>query len=187
MGHSGTTMLQLYCDCESQLTAVFPMKTESETAGTLEDFIRFHGAPNALYSDIAKAQIGHAVQEILHWIQEVKFSNQMLDCMCAPPSLWLLCVLFIVYLINHLSSESLGWRTPIEAATGQQPDISALLAFCWYEPIYYKIFLSATFPSSTERNGRVSGIAKHKGDALTFLVLDSLMSQVLNRSELRSC
>jgi hypothetical protein len=65
MGHGGTIMLQLYCGCDSQLTAVFPMKTDREMAGTLEDFIRFHGAPNALFSDNAKAQIGRAVQEIL--------------------------------------------------------------------------------------------------------------------------
>jgi hypothetical protein len=39
MGHGGTTMLQLYCGCNNQLTAVFPMKTEREMAGNLEDFI----------------------------------------------------------------------------------------------------------------------------------------------------
>jgi hypothetical protein len=122
-GIGGTTMLQLYCGCESQLTAVFPMKTESEIAGTLEDFIHFHDAPIALFSDNAKAQIGRTVQEILRmyaikdfqcephhqhqnpaepWIQEVKkLSNQMLDHTGAPPNLWSLCVLFIVYLINH--------------------------------------------------------------------------------------
>jgi hypothetical protein len=65
MGHGGTTMLQLYCGYESKLAAVFPMKTECEMAGTLEDFIHLHGAPNALFSDNAKAQIGRAVQEIL--------------------------------------------------------------------------------------------------------------------------
>jgi hypothetical protein len=65
MGHGGTTMLQLYCGCDSQLTAVFPMKTEREMSGTLEDFIRSHGSPNALFSDNAKAQIGRAAQEII--------------------------------------------------------------------------------------------------------------------------
>jgi hypothetical protein len=53
MGHGGITMLQLYCGCDSQLTDVFPMKTEREMAGIQEDFIRFHGAPNALFSDNA--------------------------------------------------------------------------------------------------------------------------------------
>jgi hypothetical protein len=93
----------------------------------------------------------------------------------------------IIYLINHLSSESLGWRTPIETATGHKPDISALLAFHWYEPIYYKTYSSTTFfSSSTERHGHVVGVTEHKGDALTFLVLDSLMNQVVTQSELRS-
>jgi hypothetical protein len=40
-------------------------KNESEMAGTLEDLIHFHGAPNALFSENAKAKIGCAVQEIL--------------------------------------------------------------------------------------------------------------------------
>jgi hypothetical protein len=128
MRHGGTTMLQLYCGCDSQLTAVFLLKTKREMAGSLEDFIRFRGAPNALFSDNAKAQIGHSVQEILpmyaikdfqcepyhqhqnpveRQIQEVKkLSNQMLDCTGAPPNLWILRILFIVCPINHLSSES---------------------------------------------------------------------------------
>jgi hypothetical protein len=75
------------------------MKTESEMAGTLEDFFRFHGAPNALLSNNAKAQIGCTVQDILliypfkdfqcephhqhknpaeHQIQEVK--NYLIKC-----------------------------------------------------------------------------------------------------------
>jgi hypothetical protein len=49
----------------ANFTAVFPMKSENEMAGTLEDFIHFHGTPNALFSDNAKAKIGCAVQEIL--------------------------------------------------------------------------------------------------------------------------
>jgi hypothetical protein len=65
MGHGGTTMLQLFCGVSSLLTAVFPMKTETDMAGTLEDFIQQHGAPNAFFSDNSNAQIGRAVQEIL--------------------------------------------------------------------------------------------------------------------------
>ena len=65
MGHGGSTMLQLYCGCTSHLTAVYPMKTDHEMASTLEDFIRSYGAPNALFSDNAKAQIGKTVREIL--------------------------------------------------------------------------------------------------------------------------
>jgi Reverse transcriptase (RNA-dependent DNA polymerase) len=209
LGHGGTTMLQLYCGCTSLLTAGYPMKTGDEMAGTLQDFIRHHGAPNALFSDNAKAQIGHAVQEILRMyaikdfqcepyhqhqnyaerrIQEVKkLSNQLMDRTNTSPHLWLLCVNYSIYLLNRLATASLDWKTPIEAATGQQPDISALLAFRWYEPVYFRAPLKQSFPSSSlERTGRIVGIAEHQGDALTFLVLDDLTDKVVARSELRS-
>jgi hypothetical protein len=41
------------------------MESESNMAGSLEDFVPFYGAPKALFSDNAKAQISRAVQEIL--------------------------------------------------------------------------------------------------------------------------
>jgi hypothetical protein len=66
MGHGGTKMVQLFCGCSSLLTAVYPMWRENNIASTLEDFIRHYGAPNALFIDNAKSQIGCAVQEILH-------------------------------------------------------------------------------------------------------------------------
>jgi hypothetical protein len=102
------------------------MRRANNIAGILEDFIRFYGAPTALFSDNAKSQIGRAVQEILRMyaikdfqcethhqhqnyaerrIQEVqKLSNTLLDRSGYPPSLWLLCVQHIVYLLNHLST-----------------------------------------------------------------------------------
>lgn len=213
MGHGGTDKLQLYCGCTSLLTAVYPMRRESHMVGTLEDFIRQYGAPNALFSDNAKTQIGRAALEILRMyaikdfqcephhqhqnfaerrIQEVKkLSNSLLDRTGSPPTLWLLCVKHVVYILNRLSTESLQWKTPLEAATGQQPDISAILAFHWYEPVYYKHYKSnsakTSYPSeSQERLGRLVGIAEHQGDCLTFLVLDSVTSTVVTRSELRS-
>jgi hypothetical protein len=210
MGHGGTTMVQLFCGCTSLLTAVYSMSSETQMSGALEDFIRHHGAPNGLFSDNAKAQTGKAVQEILRMyaikdfqcephhqhqnfaerrIQEVKkISNLILDNTGAPSNLWLLCVKHVVYILNRLSTKSLGWKTPLEAATGQQPDISCIISFRWYEPVYFKSYSSAKqFPSaSSERLGYVVGVAEHQGDSLTFLVMDSITSQVLARSELRS-
>jgi hypothetical protein len=56
----------------------------------------------------------------------------LLDRTGAKPSLWLICVRYAVYLLNCLSTECLQWKTPIEAATGQCPDLSALMSFHWY-------------------------------------------------------
>jgi hypothetical protein len=99
-----------------------------------------------------------------------------------------LCVKHVVYILNRLSTESLDWKTPLEAATGQQPDISSILSFPWYAPVFFKSYASAkSYPSkSSERLGHIVGVAEHQGDSLTFLVLDSITMQVVARSELRS-
>ena len=208
MGHGGSTMLQLYCGCTSHFTAVYPMKTDHEMAHTLEDFIRSHGAPNALFSDNARAQIGKTVREILRMyaikdfrcephhqhqnfaerqIQEVKKRcNTLMDRTGTPASYWLLCTNYAVYILNRLSSASLNQKTPLEVATGQQPDISAILAFHWYQPVYYRSPKSPYPSISPERSGRVVGFAEHQGDALTFLIMDDITHQVVARSELRA-
>ena len=88
-----------------------------------------------------------------------------------PLTLWLLALFYVVYLLNYSAAETLGWKTPLEVAYGQTPDISALMTFRWYEPVFYHA--PAKFPSTTsERTGRWVGIAANKGDALTYLVLD---------------
>jgi hypothetical protein len=83
-----------------------------------------------------------------------------------------------------LATEKLDWLTPFEKATGQKPDISALLAFRWWEPVYYAA--EATYPNTKERLGRMVGIAEHQGDAMTWLILDNETTQVLCRSAVRS-
>jgi len=45
--------------------------------------------------------------------------------------------MYCVFLLNRLASASLGWRTPIEVAFGVTPDISMLLIFTWYKPVFY--------------------------------------------------
>jgi hypothetical protein len=65
LGHGGTKMVQLICGCQSLITAVYPMRHEGNISGILEEFIRQYGAPNSLFSDNAKSQIGKAVHEIL--------------------------------------------------------------------------------------------------------------------------
>ena len=71
----------------------------------------------------------------------------------------------------------------MEASFGQKLDISALLAFRWWEPIYYA--QHDTFPNPKEMTGRIVGIAEHQGDAMTYLVLDDKSQKVIARSAVR--
>jgi hypothetical protein len=169
LGHGGAEMVQLYCGTTSSITAVFPMKNESEMPGTLLDFIRKIGAPNDLISDNAKLQIGKRIQSILRMyciddmqrepnhqqqipaerrIQDVKkVSNHIMDQTGTPASFWFLSLLHTTYIINRLSPKSLDWLTPYKKAFGKKPDISAILAFRWWEPVYYSN-ASASYPNT---------------------------------------
>ena len=54
-GHGGCTMMQFYVGSTSKFAAGFPMSSESQMPKTLQDFIRFYGAPQNLFNDNAKA------------------------------------------------------------------------------------------------------------------------------------
>jgi hypothetical protein len=118
-------------------------------------------------------------------VQDVKkVSNQVMDRTGTPPQYWLLCLLYVIYLLNRLSTESLDWSTPYEKAFGQKPDISALLAFRWWEPVYYSS--TGSYPDTKERSGRMVGVAEHQGDAMTWLILDDITLKVIAWSAVRS-
>jgi hypothetical protein len=67
MGHGGCTMVQIYAGKQGQFTKAYPMKSESDIASMLQDLIRQVGAPNLLFSDNAKSEIGKAVTELLRY------------------------------------------------------------------------------------------------------------------------
>ena len=87
--------------------------------------------------------------------------------------------------MNRLSVDSLGNKSPIEAAYNQVPDVSPLLAFWWYQPVYYQSY-DKGFPSTTtEKLGRWVGVAENKGDLMTFWVMDEQTRHVVARSNVR--
>ena len=57
----------------------------------------------------------------------------------APAHCWLLCMLYVCHLLNAAACPALGGLTPLQAMTGQVPDISHFLHFPFWEPIYYKV------------------------------------------------
>ena len=102
-----------------------------------------------------------------------------------PSDLWFLATQYAVYLLNHLAVESLKWRTPIEVATGETPDISNLLQFHWYQKVYY-LDPTSPYPSPKEKVGRFVGIAENVGDTLTYEILTDDTRQVIYRSVVRA-
>ncbi len=103
-----------------------------------------------------------------------------------PANCWLLCLMYVVFILNNVASKSLNWNTPLFCATGQVNDISPMLRFSWWEPVYY-YEEGTSFPSaSLEGRGHFVGIAEHVGHAMTFKVLPDGGTSVLTRSVIHS-
>ena len=111
-------------------------------------------------------------------------TNQILDRVGAPSELWFYALKYVSYLYNHTSNEKLKWKTPIEKAFGNTPDISSLLEFYFYQPIYYYEKDATSFPESKEHYGHWLGISENCGDEMTYYVLTN-EGQVISRSVLR--
>jgi hypothetical protein len=61
------------------------------------------------------------------------------------PRTWILVMPYVCSLLNHTYNGSIH-TVPIMVATGSTPDISPLLQFTWWGPVYYKVD-DSDFPS----------------------------------------
>ena len=103
---------------------------------------------------------------------------------------WLLCLQYICVVLNHLASPTLQGICPVQALEGTTPDISFLLHFSFYEPVYDRIDSSEpdlNFPSSSnEKKGYWVGFADNQGDSLTWRILTEDTQKIIIRSGVRS-
>lgn len=206
----GSTSAQLFVGRNSLVTDVYGMKSLKQFVNTLEDNVRKRGAMDKLISDRAQLEISGRVHDFLRslciddwqsephhqwqnfaenrWKTVKSYTNNVLNRTGAPAYTWLLCIQWICHVLNHLAAPLLNYRTPMEALTGITPDISPMLLFYFWEPVYYHDPTDEdSFPSSTnEKLGRFVGIAESVGDALTFKVLTDDTMKVLFRSTVRS-
>ena len=205
---SGATKAAIFFGRTSKVTDVYGLTSENDFPGALEDNARERGAMDSLVSDGAKAFQSRRSVDFLpyycikYWqsephhqnqnfaenrINDVKrLTNTLMDRTGTPPKLWLLCLTFVCFLLNNTAHPSLKWNTPLFTLTGQRNDISMLLCFVWYQPVYYKSY-EDSFPSdSREARGRFVGISENVGHRMTFKILTDDTQQVIYRSEVRS-
>ena len=195
--------------CYVMLMASNPRK---QFINTLYDNIRFRGAMTTLITDGGVYEISKKVADLLrnlfikqhesepyHQHQNKaeqrygvvkRYINTLMNLTGAPAHCWLLCMLYVCSLLNATASPALGGLTPLQALTGQVPDISHFLHFSFREPIYYKVDENEPdhrFPSqSNEKRGHWVGFADNKGDHLTWKILTDDTSTIIIRSAVRS-
>jgi hypothetical protein len=130
----GVTAAQLFVRRESLVADVYGLKTDKEFINTLEDNIRERGSMDKLISDCATAEMSEHVKQILHalvisaWYSEpyhenhnfaenryasIKAStNHVMSFSGATANTWLLALIYVCLLLNHLASATLGWKSP---------------------------------------------------------------------------
>ena len=183
------------------------MKTDTEFVNTLEDVIRKRGAMDKLISDSAWSETSKRVLDLLRayciddWQSEPhhqhqnfaerryqttkRMTNKIMDRHNVPAYAWLLCLKYVCLVLNYLANKVLNYRTPYEVATGERPDISCLLHYHFFQPVYYRV-QDTSFPSeSEEKLGYWCGIHEHCGDALTYNILTADTKKVIPRSTIR--
>ena len=160
-----------------------------------------------LLSDSAKTEIFNKVMDILrvyhisNWNSEPYHQNQnpgewryrtikswtntVMNRSGAPANCWLLCLIYVCYLLNHIACTALDGKIPLLALTGITPDISIILLLTFYQPVFYATY-DQHFPSeSEERAGYWVGFGEHCGDAMTHEILDQETQKIIYRSAVR--
>ena len=84
-----------------------------------------------------------------------------------------------------LSCDALGGNVPLGMLYGVSPDISILLLYTFYQPVFYASHNQSYPSSSEERDTRWVGFGEHVGDALTHKLLDDDTKKILYRSAVR--
>jgi len=140
------------------VTNVYPIRGQDQIPRCLEENIRERGAMETLISDGAKATISNRAKDILRlyhikdyqsepYHQHQNFAenrigtikdtvNKIMDRTGCPASMWLLVVTYACFVLNYMACKSLGWEVPIAVLWGHAPDISCLLCFCFWEPVF---------------------------------------------------
>jgi hypothetical protein len=93
--------------------------------------------------------------------------------------------MYVCFLLNNTWCEVVD-DIPICMSTGSTNDISPLLCFHFWEPIYYKLD-DSDFPSdSHEKRGHFVGISESVGHTMTFKILTDNTLKVIHQSNVRS-
>ena len=121
---------------------------------------------------------------------ELTHSHGTTNSSGCPAFCWLLCLQYICVVLNHLASPTLQGICPVQALQGTTPDVSFMLHFSFYEPVYYRIDSSEpdlNFPSSSnEKKGYWVGFADNQGDSLTWRILTEDTHKIIIHSGVRS-
>ena len=160
-----------------------------------------------LISDYAKVEISNKAKDILRMYHSSSWNsepnnkiqnpaegryctlksrtNTIINSTGAPANCWLLCMIHASYILNHHSCKALDGNVPLGMLYGVPPDISIILLYTFYQPMYYATHNQSYHSVSGERAAHWVGFGEYLGDALTHKLLDDDTKKILYRSVVR--
>ena len=134
---SGVKQAQGFVGRDSLVADVYPMKSGKQFVNTMEDIIRRRGAMDKLLRDSAKTEISKKVKDISiqshmtriknpaeWWYRTIKsWTNTVMNRSGAPANCWLLCMIYVCHILNHITCGALNGSIPSLVLYGITPDI----------------------------------------------------------------
>ena len=161
----------------SSIKDTFNVTTRHGTAPHIQDY---QSEPYHQHQNMAENRFG----------LDKCYTNTVMNTSGCPACCWLLYLQYICVVLNHLSSPTLQGICPVQALQGTTPDVSFMLHFSFYEPVYYRIDSSEpdfNFPSSSnEKKGYWVGFADNQGDSLTWRILTEYTQKIIIHSGVHS-
>ena len=89
------------------------------------------------------------------------WTNTVMNRSGAPANCWLLGLIYVCYLFNHIVCTALDRKIPLLDVIHITTDISIILLFNFYQPVFYTTY-DQNYPSeSEERAGYWVGFGEH--------------------------
>ena len=191
----GNTCAQLFVT-DKGYVCLIPMRKEADANHAYRQFFKRVGVPEAIICDGAKAQVQGETRKLCNNVgttirqleRDTPWSNRAelyvglikraikkeMKIMDSPLALWDYCAQRCAA-VNNVTAKKLfqlEGETPSYHVTGQQPDISNLCQFAWYEWAYFRDE-KARFPLPTEVLCRALGPAENAGNQMAQWILKS--------------
>ena len=199
-GHGGCKLVQSYGSLDSELLSAYPMASESSLPDTLLEFIQEYGTMAGFKSGNAKSKTSFAMKDIFrmflikdkqsephyqhqnpieHCIQDLKcMMHGIMDCTGCPAPYWLLCLLYVVGLLNVLSNSK--GCIPLTVVTGLLTDVSLYLDLHFWQDVFVEV------PGGGEQLTCWCRLSHRQGDFLTYFILLEDTKQWVSRSNVHS-
>jgi hypothetical protein len=212
--NGGEKSAHLFVRKKSKLTDAFKSKDHSsaEFLRCLQDRVRYRGCPTGLEADNAPMYRGwknsvYHLDVILplwqceskyqhqnyaenRWQTVERYTNRVMDRNGCPPYIWFLALSYVIFCLNHCVDSNLanGTKSPLQVATFLMMDISPLLYFYFWQPVYFLEDESQqSFPGkSKELRGRWVGISEHIGNKMTYKIISDDTGEEVCRSAILS-